>query len=521
VTSLHLHRVSFAHTPAAAVLVSVSLDLAPPGRSEPRPFVGVVGANGAGKSTLLRLLVGELTPTSGEVTVQASLPPRFVAQSADALTDDVRALGLRWDGDAVRLRRRLGLDHDDLAGHSGDGWAALSPGQRKRWQIAAVLAEQPEVLLLDEPTNHLDGAARDLLVDVLAGFRGLGLVVSHDRGLLERLTHRTVHLVQSRAEVYTGSYAEASVRWRADDEARRSAHDRARREAAREQRVLADLRRERHSAEAAPRRQRRAAGAAQPDAREAGRKFAQRKAEAALARRVNQMHARLGRARDAVDGLDVSRELGGEVGFRHHDSGRRILVHLTGDVEHGGGGVLLRDVELALCRGQRVRVAGTNGAGKTTLLGALAGAVAATAEQVGVLAQELADPAAVLAEVAALDRQARGRVFGTVAALGVDPDRVLVTDTPSPGEARKLALARLLAGESSVLVLDEPTNHLDLPSIERLQDALDRWPGALVLVTHDEALASAVTDHVWLVADGGVRELRQGSGEPGRGEPVA
>jgi len=106
--------------------------------------------------------------------------------------------------------------------------------------------------------------------------------------------------------------------------------------------------------------------------------------------------------------------------------------------------------------------------------------------------------------VARLDPAERGRVLGTLATLGVDPERLLVTDAPSPGEARKLALARFLSGMASVLVLDEPTNHLDLPSIERLEAALRDWPGALLLVTHDDALADAVTSSRWDVGDGTV-----------------
>jgi ATPase subunit of ABC transporter with duplicated ATPase domains len=106
--------------------------------------------------------------------------------------------------------------------------------------------------------------------------------------------------------------------------------------------------------------------------------------------------------------------------------------------------------------------------------------------------------------VRSLDATARGRVLGTVALLGVDPDQVLVTDRPSPGEARKLALARALTGDASVLVLDEPTNHLDLPSIERLQEAVTGWRGALLLVSHDPHLAAAVTSTRWTVADGRV-----------------
>ncbi|MEX2505057.1 MAG: ATP-binding cassette domain-containing protein, partial [Egicoccus sp.] len=480
----------------------VDLDLAAPGPAAPRRFVGVVGANGAGKSTLLRLLTGDLVATAGHLDVQSTARPRLVPQEVGELTDDVRAFAWQWDGVAERLRRRLDLDPDDLHPATGRGWSALSPGQRKRWQIAAVLADEPDLLLLDEPTNHLDGQVRDLLVDVLAEFSGLGLIVSHDRAVLERLTGRTLRLHHGALELHAGSYVEASARWQAGESAERDAHDRARREVRREQRILADVRRDRHSAEAAPRRERRLAGASQPDAREAGRKFAQRKAEAALARRVTQGNARVGRARQAADAFDLGRDLGGDVGFRHVDSGRRVLAAVRGEVAHDGGEVWLRHVDVALHRGERVRVAGANGAGKSTLIEAFLAALAATAETVGVLPQELPDPGAVVAEVARLDPDARGRVLGTLATLGVDPDRVLVTDAPSPGEARKLALARFLSGTASVLVLDEPTNHLDLPSIERLEATLRDWPGALLLVTHDEKLAATVTATTWTVADG-------------------
>jgi ATPase subunit of ABC transporter with duplicated ATPase domains len=504
VPSIHLRGLSYAHTVATPILAEVDLDLVAVPATHGTAWIGVVGANGAGKSTLLRLLAGELRPTSGTIEVLADGPTRSVPQDVDRPTADIAAFAADWDGSALRLRRRLALDVDDL--HLGGGWEVLSPGQRKRWQVAAALHERPDVLLLDEPTNHLDATSRELLVAELERFPGLGLVVSHDRTVLERLTGRTLRVHGRTAVLHPGAYAAASARWRAEEEAQRAAHDQARREVRRERRLLADARRARHGAEAQARRDRRLAGASEPDAREAGRKFAERKAEAALARRVGQQHARLDRAEAglaAVTGLE--RDHTGAVGFRHVTTGRRVLATLAGDVPHAGGAVLLRGVELVLEREARVRIDGGNGAGKTSLVRAWCAALAATGETVGVLPQELEDPAVELAGVRALPAEIRGRVLGTVATLGVDPDRLLVSDAISPGEARKLVLATLLAGGASVLVLDEPTNHLDLPSVERLQEALRGWPGALLLVTHDEALATAATTTSWVVADGRVQ----------------
>jgi ATPase subunit of ABC transporter with duplicated ATPase domains len=517
VPSIHLRGVSFAHTTAATPLVDVTLDLAaaPPADAS-RPWAGVVGSNGAGKSTLLRVIAGELTPIAGEVVVNATDRPRYVRQDPGPLDDGIRAFATDWGGEAAALRSRLALDPDDLDDGTGRGWDAMSPGERRRWKVAAALADEPDVLLLDEPTNHLDVGARDLLLDVLARYRGLGLVVSHDRQVLDRLTSRTVRVERGSAVLHAGSYGEASARWRADEAARRQRHDRATREVRRQRRILGEVRRDRHSAEAQPRRERRLAGATQPDAREAGRKFAQRKAEAKLADRVGQLHARVERteaaANEAAEGL--VRDHRGAVGFRHAATGRRVLAALVGDVTHAGGEVWLRDVDVALHRGEHVHLAGANGAGKTTLLASLLRALDGTAEEVAVLAQELDDPVRVVDEVRAMDPVARGRVLGTVATLGIDPDRVLVTDAPSPGEARKLVLARSLAADGvSVLVLDEPTNHLDLPSIERLEEALVGWTGALLLVTHDEPLAAAVTTTRWTVAGGRVTVSPRDGGE--------
>jgi ATPase subunit of ABC transporter with duplicated ATPase domains len=495
--SIHLRGVTYAYTSATPILREASLDLSATGSR----WVGLVGANGAGKTTVLRLLAGALAPTGGTIAVQGDLR-MLVPQDADDLTADVVGFAASWDGAAARLRGRLELDPDQLEAR----WPSLSPGQRKRWQVAAALVAAPDLLLLDEPTNHLDGAARDLLVAALAGFRGLGVIVSHDRSVLDRLTDRTLRLHRGRLTLHAGGYSDAAARWRAAEAAEHEAHDRAMREERRIRRQLADARRARSDTERGTAAARRRGD--DPEARSAGARFVAARAERAHAKRAAAAHSRLERARADADGFDLAREPGGAVAAEHVRSERQVLAQLVGDVEHAGGGVLLHDVDLVLRRGDRIRVAGANGAGKTSLLRALTDVLVARGEQVGLLPQELDVPAEEVRRVRATDPATRGRLLGVVALLGVDPDRVLVTDDPSPGEARKLALAGLLTGPASVLVLDEPTNHLDLPSIERLEEALVSWPGALLLVTHDEALATAATTARWEVRDGEVQHVR-------------
>ncbi len=496
--SIHLRACSFAHTAATDVLDDVTLDLAD-------GWVGVVGANGSGKTTLLRLVAGELTPTAGEVNVVADVPPVLCPQAVDDLDPSIRAFSWDWTGTAARIRSRLALDPDDL-----DRWETLSPGERKRWQVGAALAAEPDVLLVDEPTNHLDVAARDLLVEALRDFDGLGLVVSHDRTLLDGLTDRTVRVVRGRAESWAGGYSEARVRWVAEEAALRDAHVRARREERRLRRVLAEVRHDRLGAEHAPRAARRNSPR-EPDVREAGRKFAQQKAEQKLANRVGQLNSRVERAHADVQAIEVTRDVGGDLSLDAEGAGRRWVAQLQGDVTHAGGGALLHRLDLAVARGEHVHVAGANGAGKTTLLGALR---AAAVGEVGWLPQELTPDAALgcLDRVRALDPERRGRALGIVANLGVDPDRVMVTDAPSPGEARKLALALVLLDPADLVIMDEPTNHLDLPAIERLEAAVAEYPGALVLATHDVAFARSTTATLWQVEHGRVRVSAQDDG---------
>jgi ATPase subunit of ABC transporter with duplicated ATPase domains len=199
----------------------------------------------------------------------------------------------------------------------------------------------------------------------------------------------------------------------------------------------------------------------------------------------------------------MTKEVGRSLFIDYEPSRRSRLLAYTGPLV-AGDAVIAEHVDVEIRRDDRVRLAGVNGAGKTTLLRALVAGSDLPDERLLYLPQELTDEevAAALSRLHALPREEKGKVLNLVAALGVDPDRLLMSDDPSLGEARKLAMAYGLALSAWCVLLDEPTNHLDLPSVERLEVAIATFPGAVLIVSHDDEFAAATTSRTWIIEDG-------------------
>jgi ATPase subunit of ABC transporter with duplicated ATPase domains len=501
VASILLSKVSFSHSDSVPLIVDLDLRI-------DSGWTGVVGPNGAGKTTLLELLVCDCQPDTGSVRFHPpGLQRQLCPQTVDRCTAEVARLAEASEGEARRIRGQLELDVHEL-----ERWGGLSPGERKRWQVGAALASDPELLLLDEPTNHLDADARSRLIAALRGFRGIGVVVSHDRTLLDALTTRTIRFDQGGIRCWRGSYAGARDAWEREEREQLDFYRKLQSEKRKLKRRLADTRQKRAVAEARMRTSKRMKSAKDADARGRFKAKRRRSAEVGLGRETHKLRGRLDRVAEQAKGFDFHKALGRSLQVDYVPSPAPRLMSLEVDELHVGDAVLLREVQVQVARESRVHVAGPNGAGKTTLLGRLLDALRVPASRVLYLPQELA-PSQELALLEELQESAaseQGRVLSIVAALGVDPDALLASARPSPGEARKLALAFGLARQVWALVLDEPTNHLDLPSIERIEAALADYPGALVIVTHDDAFARRCTDTVWQLRDGRVRVFSSG-----------
>lgn len=499
-SAIHLSHVSFSYSSAVPVIVDATFDLGP-------GWAGLVGSNGAGKSTLLSLITGDHPPDTGSVIVEPTgLAPVLCSQRVDDLTDDISIFGEAWDRDAIRLQAALNLDRADL-----DRWRTLSPGERKRWQIGASLMTDPDVFLLDEPTNHLDGEGRDLLVSALRSYRGCGVVVSHDRSLLNDLTTRTLRLTRGTVELWNGPYDVAHQEWTSRAAKRAEKLEKLKANRKKLSRRLDDQHRKTAQQDAKRIRERRAAGKHDLDTRGTAASYKHERGQKTGAQTVATITNSMRDLDTDIDASAVEKELGGAIAFDFAPANKEFLIRYAGSVSAGSRQVF--EVDVAIRRADRIRIAGPNGIGKTSLLNHLVEAAAIPPDRVLMLPQETtaAQGRAWLDTVAALHSGERGRVMSIVATLGSDPGALLASRQPSPGEARKIALALGLGTPKWLLMLDEPTNHLDLPSIERLEAALTRYEGALLLITHDDALAGKVTDTIWTVGEGGIRPTTRDS----------
>lgn len=438
--------------------------------------VGIVGLNGSGKSTLLRILTGQTEADSGVIRRPKTGTIAVLDQQPDLPPGPARAaLGDSWEADAV-------LDRVGMGSRSSADVSTLSGGEIRRVALARTLVTDCDLLVLDEPTNHLDIDAIDWLEERLTAYRGGLLLVTHDRHLLDRVTSKILEVDDGHVYEHDGGY-DTYLQNRADRESASVEADAVRRNLAK--REQAWLRR------GAP-------------ARTSKNKAHIKRAEAV----VNHKSEVKARSEPLPLHQDVPR-LGDKV-VELESVGAKIAV----DAHTGKERILFERLSLKMSNRERLGIVGPNGAGKSTLLDIIAGrrdadsgdVVYGTTVKLGYFDQvgrELDPTQRVRDALTGGEREPDWRDAALLERFWFDKEtQWSPIGQLSGGERRRFQLVLALRAMPNVLLLDEPTNDLDLDTLRSLEDFLEDWPGALVVVSHDRAFLERTVDEIVVIDEG-------------------
>ena len=437
---------------------------------------GVIGRNGAGKSTLLKLMAGKEQPDSGIVTLHGSIRIGYLPQIPPVTDSNTVLEQVLWDTalsgtraedyEAKQILNRLGLFEFDAA------VGTLSGGQKKRVALASVLLSRCELLILDEPTNHLDDAMIRWLENWLIRYKDALLMVTHDRYFLDRIVSKIAEVHRAGLYLYECNYAK-----------------------------YLELRVQREEMEAGTERKRQSLLRKELAWMQQGPKARGTKSRSRI-ERFEQMEAQSGPA--AIQKLElqsVSTRLG------------KKTIELQGITKGYGDQILVKDFDQIIARDARIGIVGPNGCGKSTLLKMIAGqlqpdsgeVIMGDTVQIGYFVQDCGemDPGLRVIDYIKSFGETVQTVDGTVTASQMLEQFLFPGDLQwntisrlSGGERRRLYLLSVLMTAPNILLLDEPTNDLDIDTLMVLEEYIEGFPGAVVLVSHDRYFLDKTTDHI-------------------------
>ena len=501
----------------------------------PKDRIGLVGKNGAGKTTLLRIITGEQQPTSGAVTLNGDCTIGYLPQTmrvADTTTlveETAKAFGevLRLEAEIDALTREIAertdyesaayeqllhrlndaQDHYHILGGEtrdadiektllglgfkrsdfGRATSEFSGGWRMRIELAKLLLRRPSIFLLDEPTNHLDIESIQWLEEYLRGYNGAVLLISHDRAFLDNVTNRTVELSLGKIYDYKVSYSKYVV-LRAERRAQQlAAYEN-------QQRMIEKT-------------------------EEFIEKFRYKPTKS------NQVQSRI-KQLERLERLEVEEEDLATLNIKFPPAPRsgQIVAEIRDAGMSFGEKHVFSGANFTIGKGDRIALVGRNGEGKTTLARMLVGQLTPTEGSVrlganvniGYYAQNQDDLMDgeftvydTLDRVAVGDLRTRLRdILGAFLFRGEDIDKKV--KVLSGGERARLAMARMMLEPRNLLVLDEPTNHMDMRSKDILKNAIMKYDGTVVVVSHDREFLDGMVEKVYEFRDGGVKEYLGG-----------
>jgi ATP-binding cassette subfamily F protein 3 len=496
---------------------------------QPNERIGLIGFNGTGKSTLLKLLVGEYSPSSGTVERSRSTTIGYLHQDLLGFDTDASilqvAMGafervLKLEAEIEELGRELESEYDEtklqlytdklhemdtIDGYTihhrteevlqGLGFSnaslqkpyrQFSGGWRMRVLLAKMILQQPDLLLLDEPTNHLDLPSIEWLEKYLVHYQGSVVIVSHDKYFLNRMVTKIVELYQQQLHIYSGNYefyeTEKAMRMELQQRAFENQQD--------------YIRQQERFVE----------------------RFRSKASKAAQAQSIIKRLEKIDRIEDVALERPSMR-----INFRVDKTPGKIISTLRHITKRFGDLTIVEDTSSEIDRGDKIALIGANGKGKSTLLRIVAGTEPVDGERIPGHNVDQSFYAQHQLEALHLDNtileemQTAGSqktelelrtLLGCFLFSGEDADKKI--KVLSGGEKARVALAKTIVSKANFLLLDEPTNHLDMHSVDLLIEALNRYEGSYILVSHDRYFISKTANKIWSIEDGKIVEFKGG-----------
>ncbi|MBP9741483.1 MAG: ABC-F family ATP-binding cassette domain-containing protein [Chitinophagaceae bacterium] len=495
---------------------------------QPGERIGLIGYNGTGKSTLLKVLVGQYTPSRGTVEKGRETTIGYLHQDllsfdtnesivevamgafekVKALEKEIDELGKRleteYEDEALLLLYSERLHDLEVAGgytihhrteevlqglgfenqHLQRPYKEFSGGWRMRVLLAKMILQQPDVLLLDEPTNHLDLPSIEWLEKYLLHYQGSVVIVSHDKFFLNRMVNKIVEVYQQELHIYSGDYeyyeAEKAIRIDMQQKAYENQQDYIRQQ----------------------------------------ERFVERfKAKASKAAAAQSIVKRLDKI-ERIENVQLERP-NIKINFQVDKQPGKIIASVKNVSKSFGDIQIVKNGNAEIDRGDKIALIGANGKGKSTLLRIIAGTETFEgAREWGHNVQEsfyaqhqlealnlnntiLDEMSECGSKKTELELRA---LLGCFLFSGDDADKKI--KVLSGGEKARVALAKVIVSKSNFLMLDEPTNHLDMHSVELLAEALNKYEGSLILVSHDRYFISKTANKIWEIVDHEIKEFK-------------